>query len=189
MHRSRWESQNFQVGDQLPLNSAAPASAATLAYSEHAQPNVRRSVRADGSAGKPAAPAARWDIPIRWLPQTPPALLLEPACEKPRPAPVAASAGLPAPGARSPQLSAAQPERADRGCPSAQGLPADAPILADLLLSLSFSAIQPADKTSTGRDPRESASCPDGITVTPEKPRAATTAASGFEATATFPSG
>ncbi len=44
-----------------------------------------------------------------------------------------------------------------------------------------------ANKTSTDRDPKVSLSFPGGITVTPEKPRAANMAASGFDATATFP--
>ena len=56
------------------------------------------------------------------------------------------------------------------------------------LISLLFFFRSMANKTSTGRDPNDSLSFPGGITVTPENPRAASTAASGFEATATFPS-
>ncbi len=49
----------------------------------------------------------------------------------------------------------------------------------------SFSG-RPANKTSIDKKPSCSASFPGGITVTPEKPRAASTAASGLEAAAIF---
>ena len=45
-----------------------------------------------------------------------------------------------------------------------------------------------SSNTSTGRSPSRSASRPSGIKVTPEKPRAASKAASGFAATAKFAS-
>src|SRR5580700_10021159 len=100
-------------------NFPVPALAAVPACSGRVMPGERRSDRAVDLAEKPAAPAAQWDIPTRLLLQIPTALLLEPACEKPCPAPVAAGADLPDPDARSGQFPAMPPARADCECPSA----------------------------------------------------------------------
>src|SRR5208282_5842404 len=65
---------------------------------------------------------------------------------------------------------------------------ADSSCLSFSFFLASLDLFSPANKTSTGRDPKTSLSFPDGITVTPENPRDASTAASGFDATATFAS-
>src|SRR5208282_4363675 len=115
-----------------------------LACSEHARSSAHRSDRADDSAERPAARAARWDIPTQWLPQTPPALPPEPAYEKLRPAPVAAGASLPVPSARSAQFPVAPPASVDRECPSARESRADrliflvAPLPSSFLHALYF---------------------------------------------------
>ena len=64
-------------------------------------------------------------------------------------------------------------------------------VIRQLLFSVSLSPYHLTNRQitlPTGRGPKDSASFPDGITITPERPRAASTAASGFEATAMFAS-
>src|SRR2546426_5032202 len=97
-------------------------------------PNGRRAAPADDSTEMPAVRAAPPDAPTRWLLQMSEVLPLEPACAKPRPAPISAGADLSAPSAHSVQLPAIRPAHADGALPSAPAFPATGQLLFSLRL-------------------------------------------------------